>query len=117
MRSILAILSAALLACAAPAALAHHGWSEYDADKVLTLDGVIEQSAYESPHTVIRLKTADKTWTAVLAPPFRMEARGLKSEAIKVGAKARVVGYPNRKQADEMRAERIVVDGKTVELR
>jgi hypothetical protein len=117
MRSILAILSAALLACAALPALAHHGWSEYVAEKVLTLDGVIEQSAYESPHTVIRLKTADKTWTAVLAPPFRMEARGLKAEAIKVGAKARVVGYPNRKHADELRAERIVVDGKTVELR
>jgi hypothetical protein len=117
MRSILAILSAALLACAALPALAHHGWSEYDAEKVLTLDGVIEQSAYESPHTVIRLKTADKTWIAVLAPPFRMEARGLKAEAIKVGAKARVVGYPNRKHADELRAERIVVDGKTVELR
>lgn len=110
------LLVAATMAVAAPA-LAHHGWSEYDAEKTLTLDGVIEQSAYESPHTVIRLKTADKTWTAVLAPPFRMEARGLKAEAIKAGAKARVVGYPNRKHSDEMRAERITLDGKTIELR
>lgn len=117
MRYLPTLLASALLATAALPASAHHGWSEYDADKVLTLDGVIEQSAYESPHTVIRLRTADRTWTAVLAPPFRMEARGLKAEAIKVGAKARVVGYPNRKHADEMRAERITVDGKTVELR
>lgn len=117
MRSIPALLSAALLAGAAYPVFAHHGWSDYDAEKVLTLDGVIEQSAFENPHTVIRLRTADKTWTAVLAPPFRMEVRGLKAEAIRVGAKARVVGYPNRTHADEMRAERIVVDGKTVELR
>jgi hypothetical protein len=28
-----------------------------------------------------------------------------------------VVGYPNRNKPDEMRAERITFDGKTVELR
>jgi len=98
-------------------AMAHHGWSEYDADKVLTLDGVVLESAYDNPHTVIKFKTADKTWVAVLAPPFRMDARGLKAEAIKAGVKARVVGYPNRTKADELRAERITIDGKTVELR
>ena len=98
-------------------ALAHHGWSEYDASKLLTLEGVVLESGYENPHTVIKFKTADKTWVAVLAPPFRMEARGLKAEAIKVGAKARVIGYPNRNNPDELRAERIIVDGKTTELR
>jgi hypothetical protein len=98
-------------------ALAHHGWSEYDADKVLTLDGTVLESTYDNPHTVIRIKAADKTWVAVLAPPFRMEARGLKAEAIKAGVKARVVGYPNRTKADELRAERIIIDGKTTELR
>lgn len=107
---------AALLAFPA-AALAHHGWSEYDADKLLTLDGTVLESTYDNPHTVIRFKSADKTWVAVLAPPFRMEARGLKAEAIKAGLKARVVGYPNRTKADELRAERIVIDGKTIELR
>lgn len=109
-------LLAALLAFPV-AALAHHGWSEYDADKVLTLDGTVLESAYDNPHTVIRFRVADKTWVAVLAPPFRMEARGLKAEAIKAGVKARVVGYPNRTKADELRAERIVIDGKTIELR
>ena len=105
------------VAVGAPPAQAHHGWSEYDADKLLTLDGTVLESAYESPHTVIRLKTADKTWVAVLAPPFRMEARGLKGEAIKAGVKARVVGYPNRNKPEEMRAERIIIDGKSIELR
>lgn len=109
------LLCLALLSSAA--AWGHHGWSEYDAGTTLTLDGTIVESAYDNPHTVIRLRTADKTWVAVLAPPFRMEARGLKVEAIKAGLKARVIGYPNRTRADEMRAERIVVDGKTVELR
>jgi len=98
-------------------AMAHHGWSEYDADKPLTLDGTVLESTFDNPHTVIWFWSADKTWVAVLAPPFRMEARGLRAEAIKAGVKARVVGYPNRTKADELRAERITIDGKTIELR
>lgn len=108
---------ALLFAGTAPFALAHHGWSEYDAGHELTIEGTVVASAYENPHTVIRLKTASKTWVAVLAPPFRMEARGLKADAIKVGLKANLVGYPNRGKPEEMRAERIIVDGKTIELR
>ena len=96
---------------------AHHGWSEYDAQQVLTLDGTVLESGYDNPHTVIKLKAGDKTWVAVLAPPFRMEARGLKADAIKAGVKARVVGYQNRAKADELRVERIIIDGKTTELR
>jgi len=99
------------------ASFAHHGWSEYDVQQVLTLDGTVLESGYDNPHTVIKLKAGDKTWVAVLAPPFRMEARGLKAEAIKAGVKARVVGYRNRSKADELRVERIIIDGKTTELR
>lgn len=101
----------------AATAWAHHGWGEYDADKAVTLEGTVLESAYENPHTVIKLKAADKTWVAVLAPPFRMEARGLKAGTIKPGVKATVVGYPNRSKPAEMRAERITIDGKTTELR
>jgi hypothetical protein len=36
---------------------------------------------------------------------------------LKPGNQATVVGYPNRGRPDEMRAERITIDGKTVELR
>ena len=58
-----------------------------------------------------------KTWIAVLAPPSRMEARGLDKALLKPGTTATVVGYPNRDKPEEMRAERITVGGKTVELR
>jgi hypothetical protein len=108
---------AVLLMLIAAGAWAHHGWGDYDATKTLTLEGTVLESAYENPHTVIKLKTAEKTWVAVLAPPFRMEARGLKSDAIKPGIKATVVGYQNRTKAEELRAERIIIDGKTTELR
>jgi hypothetical protein len=114
-----AILAAAALAAAAlcGAALAHHGWSEYDSTKELKLTGKIVESGYEHPHGHVRLETPGKTWLCVLAPPSRMENRGLPKEALKPGNTVTVVGYPNRNKPEEMRAERITFQGKTVELR
>lgn len=108
---------ASIAGFAAAAASAHHGWSGYDAGKPLTLTGTIVASGYEHPHGFVRLKTRDKTWLAVLAPPYRMENRGLPREALKPGTTVTVAGYPHRTDPDEMRAERITVGDKTVELR
>jgi ribosomal protein L6P/L9E len=87
---------------------AHHGWSEYDATQTLKLTGTIEGSTYEHPHGSVTLKTPTKTWIVV---------RGLARDLLKVGATASVEGYPNRNKPEEMRAERITIAGKTVELR
>lgn len=106
-----------LLAGAVAAAAAHHGWSGYDADKPLTLTGTIKQSGYEHPHGFVQLQTPDKQWLVVLAPPYRMENRGLARELLKPGVQATVVGYPHKSEANEMRAERITIADKTVELR
>lgn len=97
--------------------LFHHGWSSYDQKKVLNLQGEILEYSYDNPHGMLKFKTADKTWTVVLAPPSRMESRGLAEDMLKKGTQARIVGYPHLKTKDEMRAERITIDEKTTELR
>ena len=116
MKGMLGSIGLSLL-LATTAAFAHHGWSEYDASTSLQLNGTIEESGYSHPHGFVRLKTADKTWTVVLAPPSRMENRGLTRDMLSVGNEATVVGYQNRNKPDELRAERITVGGKTTELR
>lgn len=116
--NVLALLAAtATTVTLATGAWAHHGWSEYDASKPTELSGTIEASGYEHPHGFVRLKTTDKTWTVVLAPPSRMETRGLPPDQLKPGNQATVVGYPNRNKPEELRAERITVGNKTTELR
>ena len=116
MNRILIAVALAAVTAGLPA-MAHHGWSEYDSAKELRLTGKILVSGYEHPHGHIRLETPGKVWTAVLAPPSRMNARGLARDALKPGNTVTVVGYPNRDKPDEMRAERIIVGGKTIELR
>ena len=107
-----------LLLAALPAlAIAHHGWSEYDQSNTLTLTGKVEEMGYEHPHGYVRLAAPVKTWYAVLAPPSRIDNRGLSKDMLKAGTTVTVVGYANRNRPEEMRDERITVAGKTVELR
>jgi hypothetical protein len=110
-------LVAALVAAGPMLAVAHHGWSGYDSGKVLNLTGVIRESGYEHPHGHVKLEVPGKVWLVVLAPPSRMENRGLPRTMLQPGTTATVVGYPHRTESDEMRAERITINGKTVELR
>jgi hypothetical protein len=114
--SVLVVAVAAVVA--APAAgVAHHGWSGYDSTKELTVTGTVKEAGYEHPHGFVRVQAPGKTWLVVLAPPSRMERRGLPRELLAPGKQATVVGYASKTDGDEMRAERITIDGKTTELR
>ena len=107
---------ATLLLGVCATAIAHHGWTGYD-EQIQKLNGTIEESSYVSPHGSIRLTDSGKTWLVVLAPPSRMTNRGLTPAMLKVGTTVSVEGYQHKSDPGEMRAERITVDGKTVELR
>ena len=111
------VTALALVAALAGTALGHHGWSGYDSTKEMTLTGTIREAGYEHPHGYVALDVGGKIWRVVLAPPTRMENRGLPREMLKVGATATVVGYPHRTEAAELRAERITIGTKTTELR
>jgi len=110
------ILAALPLALAFPAQ-AHHGWGSYDSSKTVTVEATILDVKYENPHVEIVLEHNGKKYTMTLAPVFRMENRGVPKPLLVKGKKVKVQGYQSKVQGDEMRIERIVVDGKTVELR
>ncbi len=121
MPRVVRITSVALAALfiAATLALAHHGWSEYDEKKPLTVPGTITESSYTNPHGTIKLRATDgaKVWDVVLAPVSRMQTRGLTEAMVTPGTVVTVLGYQHRKVATEMRAENITVDTRKVELR
>jgi Family of unknown function (DUF6152) len=113
---VIVILISAIMATVGSVS-AHHGWSGYDSSKALELKGTIMESGYEHPHGFVRLKSSEKIWLVVLAPPSRMERRQLPKKNLASGTEAIVVGYPSRTDPQEMRAERITINGRTTELR
>lgn len=104
------------LAIAAPA-LAHHGWSSYDADKVIRVTAPLSAVTWGHPHGTAKVAWQRKSWDVILAPTTRMQARGLTRDMLTSGKPVTLIGYPRRDGAAEMRVETVIAGGKRVELR
>jgi hypothetical protein len=116
-RLFLGLSAAAPALFAAGTAAAHHGWGGYDTAKSFELTGQIVKSTYENPHCAIEMDVDGKHWRFILAPPSRMQRRGVQPEMIAVGKTVTVFGYPHMTEPDEARIEYIIVDGQRFELR
>jgi hypothetical protein len=108
--------AAVIVALGMPAA-AHHGWGSYDAENPLTLEGAIDASTFDFPHTSLTVTKDGEAWLVTLAPPTRMNNRGATAEVVAAGKTVKAYGYPKRDGTREMRAEWIEVDGQHYELR
>jgi len=116
-RAIVTLVAALMLAITAGSAMAHHGWSEYDAAKRATVTGTISELHFGNPHVTIVVKSDDTLWNVMLAAPSRLKSRGCTAEMLSVGQQITIEGLPHKTQDHEFRAERIILGGKTIELR
>ena len=98
-------------------AWAHHGWSSYDSEKIVKIVVPLAEVQYRNPHAEVAVNHQDKRWQVILAPISRMESRGLENGSLSVGKTVTIEGYPRKDGTAEIRAERITVDGKVIELR
>lgn len=117
MKSVLAKTLALAVVLTPVAALAHHGWSSYNAEKAISVTAPLKDVAWRNPHGAAKVSYGGKTWDVVLAPVARMESRGLTEAMLKQKGNVTLYGYPRSDGATEMRIERITVQGKVVELR
>lgn len=116
MRTLAAAVAAVGL-LAPVASFAHHGWSSYDAGKVIKITAPLSEVSWRNPHGTAKVDYQQRTWTVVLAPVSRMESRGLTEAMLASGKPVTLEGYPRRDGTPEMRIERVTAQGKTVELR
>lgn len=109
---------AVVAALSVPAvALAHHGWSSYDAEQVIKITAPLMEVSWGNPHGMAKVRYRNKVWDVVLAPTARMEARGLTKGMLTTGKPVTLVGYPRKDGTAEMRIERVAVGGAVIELR
>lgn len=111
------LILAAMLAALPATAIAHHGWSSYDAEKTLTVTAPLTDLSWGNPHGSAKVMWQKKSWDVVLAPVARMEARGLTKDMLAPNRTVTLIGYPRRDGTQEIRIERVKVGNKTIELR
>jgi hypothetical protein len=65
----------------------------------------------------MKLAVDGKVIDVVLAPPVRMDFRGLTIETVKPGGTVSVEAYPNKQNANEVRAITLSINNRNFELR
>jgi hypothetical protein len=115
-RRVLLFLAGGLAFLLSATVWAHHGWSNYDESRPLTLSGVVLEVLFENPHTEMMLEVwsegepTGEVWEVVLPPPSRAQRLGLTAETLQVDMTVTVEGYPHRSIEAEMRATSILLE-------
>ena len=116
-KAVFALVLGFLMTMMAQSAWAHHGWSDYDESKRATLTGTIRELHFGNPHASIVLETPTETWYVMLDSPLRLQNRAVTEEMLSVGKSITLEGVPHKSKKGAFRAERLMIGGKTIELR
>ena len=95
-RSFVAAIAGAGTAGLVPAARAHHGWSSFDQDRPVYLEGTAEKVSWGNPHAEVRLRVP-----GTLALPADLKTRAVPKQSAGLDG-ARILGaasLPRRKDA------------------
>lgn len=114
----LGIVAGALILGLTPLAplTAHHGWG-WATDEEFELVGTVKRVRHGNPHGEMVLATRSGVWTVEIGQPWRNERAGLRPELLRTGTRVLVHGHRSvRKSERLMKAERIVIAGKSYNL-
>jgi hypothetical protein len=107
-RTILAV--AAVLAMAGAAAQAHHSIAGvYDSTREATVDGVVTQFQFVSPHPFVDVKDGRtaQLWRLEMDNRGELAAIGFTESTLKAGDRVVVTGSPSRREPNRMYIERL----------
>ena len=91
----LALVAAAMTA----PAFAHHSFAMFDAEKTVTMTGVVKEFEWTNPHSWIRMMVEDQSgtarqWALEMGSPGQNAQRGWKADTLKPGDKVTVTMHP-----------------------
>ncbi|MGA0561081.1 DUF6152 family protein [Ancylobacter sp. VNQ12] len=116
-RQMIAAFGVGMLLAAAAPALAHHGWSWANSEKI-TLQGTIKTISMAPPHPTLHVTAQDGTvWQVDLGNPRQTAASGFTGNTAKPGDAVTVLGNRNLDSAKaHMKAVRITIAGRNYDM-
>jgi hypothetical protein len=102
-------------------AFAHHSFAVFfESDRMIKIEGTVEEFQFRNPHGLIRIKVHQKDgsmaeWKAETNSPSILERRGWKRDTLKAGDQIKVEGWPARDGSNYLRMRSVVrADGTPV---
>ena len=95
-RIILALTVAAAL-CTGVSLSAHHSYSAYERDRIVEVQGVLEEFEWVAPHSLLKVKDDEgRLYIFEWQAPFSLQRRGVREDTLKPGDRLVVAGNPHR---------------------
>lgn len=92
---------------------AHHGASEYDMTKIVSLHATVTELEYVNPHTLLTFSVKDDSgktaeWTGELPSPNLLSRRGWSRSTLKPGDQVTVIGAVAKNGEKGMQIKKLV---------
>jgi hypothetical protein len=93
--------------------LAHHGASEYDMTKIVSLRATVTELQFVNPHTLLAFTVKDDSgkaieWEGELPSPNLLSRRGWSRSTLKPGDQVTIIGAPAKNGEKGMQVKKLV---------
>ena len=93
--------------------LAHHGASEYDMTKIVSLRATVTELQFVNPHTLLAFTVKDDSgkimeWQGELPSPNLLSRRGWSRSTLKPGDQVTIIGAPAKNGEKGMQVKKLV---------
>jgi hypothetical protein len=109
------LIASGLLLAGGPVAAHHSFAAEFDADKPITLKGIVTKIEWTNPHVWFYVNVKDpssgevKNWGAEMGPPHGLQRRGWRRDTLKIGEEVTVVGSMAKNGSNRMNARSVTL--------
>lgn len=109
------VVAAAVLALTGKV-FAHHSFSaEFDADKPITITGIVTKVDWTNPHVWLYVNVKDEAtgrmanWGAEMGPPHGLQRTGWRRDTLKIGQEVTIKGFMSRNGSNRINARNVTL--------